>query len=740
MSRILKILGLKMKRFERDYRALSRLDITKDLDAQSIHISLKGIDWIPNPPPESLGLSPPQLLKLYYFMALTRRVDKEIASMSRKGLAFGKHLPATGNEATAVGASSALDDQDWLAPAIRDIGAFLVRGVPIEKILMQACGRKDGLTNGWDGSLHMGSKEKRIVGFISHLGTMLPIAVGCSFREIYNKTGNIALAFSGDGATSTGDIHEALNIASVMHLPLVVVVENNQWAFGTPNRLQFGVPTLALRVLGYGPNVEGYWIDGTNILTVYATVREAVRKARINNSITIIEAVSMRSGGHSLVDPYTSYVPTEQLEIWEKKDPIIRYKQTLIENGLALENELSKIDETIETEIRTAIEITERNPVPDGVGFKDRTYLSYSKNQIESPPPNKEGRKITYHEALSEAHREILKRDPSVFIIGEDIGISNGAFKITQGLSTELDGINWKEWWSRKIAPSQRRVIDAPLAEAGFCGLALGAVLGDKGLKAIVEFQYADFSSEAFKMIVNYAATQNSRNMGPVHVVFRMPSGWAPNTGPYHSINPESWYASTPGLKIVAPITGFDAKGLLKASVYDGNPVLFLDYKNYYRWRPETLPPELDLAVPEIDYEVPIGKARIVKEGKDISIITYGSQIFRVLEAVRKLEAGSKISIEVIDLRTILPYDRECVSKSVRKTSRALVTCEASQTGCFGNTIAHNIQEDNFDYLDAPVTLVAAADTIVPFSPNLEKLHLPTVEKLIEAIEKLLKY
>lgn len=724
--------------FEERYIELLNINPIKDLEEKSVHISSKGIDWISTPRIESAGLNPLQMLDLYYYMALVRRVDQELAKLSRQGIAFGKHLSSTGNEATAIGASYAANKDDWATLAIRDLGVFIVRGMSVAQILMQACGKRDGPTNGWDGSLHMGDKKKRVVGLISHLGTMVPIATGCSFYEKYKKEGNTVLAFCGDGASSTGDVHEALNIASVMKLPLVLIIENNQWAFGTPNQLQYNVPTLALRTLGYGPNVEGYWIDGTNILTIYTTVKKALEQARKENVITIIEAVSMRYEGHSLADPFTTYVPTEQLKVWQRKDPIDTYKKILLSQDFALEEDILKLDNRIKDEVGDAVSLMEKSPRPDSVDFEKKVFIPSPRHTNEMLFPSQKGRKITYHEAIHEALEEALEEDPDVFIIGEDVGISNGAFKITAGFSKKFDGLDWQEWWQKKEAPFQQRIIDAPLAEAGFCGLALGAALG--GLKAIVEFQYADFASEAFKMLVNYAATQNVKNMGPLHIVFRLPSGWAQSASQYHSVNPESWFASTPGLKIVAPITAFDAKGLFRASLQDGNPVLYLEYKNYYRRRPETLPPELNLAVPGHNYVVPIGKARIVKEGNDISIITYGSQIFRVLEAVQEIEKRLNTSVEVIDLRTIVPYDRDCISSSVRKTNKALVTCEAPRTGCFGNTIAQNIQEDNFEYLDGPVRLIAAADTPVPFASELEEAHLPTAEKLIIAIEELLKH
>lgn len=722
--------------FREDYDILTSVDPIKDLDNKSIHISSSGIDWIPAPPLESIGLSPPQLLNLYFYMALTRKVDEEIVKFFRKGLAFGKHLSSIGNEATAVGAVSALKKEEWVATAIRDLGVFIVRGMPIYKIFCQACGRIDSPTQGWDGSLHMGDKDLKIAGLISHLGTMAPIASGCAFAERYSDTDNAVLVFCGDGTTSSGDVHEALNIASVLDLPMVMVIENNQWAFGTPNRLEFRVPTLALRSLGYGRNVEGYWIDGTKILTVYETIKSALEKARKEKTITIIEAASMRLEGHSLADPFTTYVPAEQLEEWKKKDPIENYKNLLSVNGVLTAEDFSQIDAQMKDKVSEAAIAAEKSNRPNAKNIESRVFVPSPRNCIELINPPSNGKIITYHQAIQETIREEMGRDPDLFIVGEDIGVSHGPFKITEGLLRHFDGIDWKEHWKEKGYLPRKRVIDAPLAEAGFCGLALGAVLA--GLKAIVEFQYADFSSEAFKMLVNYAATQIARGFGPLPIVFRLPSGWAPNTSAYHSVNPESWFASTPGLKIVAPITAFDAKGMLRAAVRDGNPVLYLEYKGYYRLKPETLPLPLNLPIPEDDYIVPIGKARIVKEGKDLTVVSYSSQLFRVLEAVAEVEKSDGVSIEVIDLRTIVPYDKDAVSASVRKTNKVIVTCEAPATGCFGNTIVTNIIENDFDYLDAPVKLVAAADTPVPFAKELEEAHLPTTTKLILAIRELL--
>ncbi len=715
--------------------SLADLDFAKDLVGRTLRITVDGASW--ERTRGSKGVSKSDLLDLYYYLGLTRAVDLEMVKLSRKGLALGKSPRCLGNEATAVGAAICLRPEEWSTLAIRDLGVFLVRGIPISQILAQACGRSGGLTGGWDGNMHMGSRAAHIAGLVSHLGTLLCTATGCAFAEVYRDTGNAVLAFTGDGATSTGNFHEALNIASVLRLPLVVVIENNQWAFGTPNRLQFATPTLALRALAYGPNVEGCLVDGTDVLAVRDAVSSALERARTQRRITIIEAVTMRMDGHTLSDPFTRYVPADQLAVWQKKDPIALFSDVLLSSGSVDNNELRDIDDRIKVEVLEAALLAEASPPPGANNLTAKVFSQTPAHPVAMTAPTG-GKETTYHKAIHDALDEELMRNPDLFLIGEDIGVSDGAFKITEGLSRKYDGLNWSDSWNDATAFTQRRIIDAPLGESGFCGLAIGAAIS--GLSAIVEFQYADFSADAFKMLANYAATETVRGMGPLPIVFRLPSGWAPSTSIYHSVNPESWYGSTPGLKIVAPATAFDAKGLLKAAIRDGNPVLFLEYKGIYRLRPDSLPKELRLPVPVEDYVVPIGKARVVKEGIDLTVITYGSQLHRVCDAVARVEKERKTSIEIIDLRSLVPMDTACIETTARKTGKVLVTCEAPRTGCFGNTIVTEVMRSSFDYLDAPVQLLAAADTPVPFAPSLEAAHLPTTEKVVEALHKLLDY
>ncbi len=716
-------------------RDLDRLDPASDLDHRILHVSADGLAWLDLP---ACTLSTAERIELYRQMALTRAVDREIVKMLRKGLGYGKHLTCTGNEATAVGAVAAMRPREWATLAIRDLGAYIVRGVPIADLLAQVCGRTPGMTNGWDGSLHMGRPDARLVGLVSHLGTLVALGTGLAFAERYRDTDHAVLAFIGEGSTSTGDVHEALNIATVMHLPLVLVIENNQWAFGTPRSLQYAAPTLALRALAYGNDTEGYLIDGTNVTTVHATVATALERARRQRGVTIIEAMTMRLEGHSLADPFGTYVPAEQLAQWQDKDPVASFRARLLTERHADEPTLQALESRIAAEVLAAALEAEACPPPDGTDIERHVFAPSAVFGTSLADAPASGSHITYHRAIHDGLREELERDPTLFIVGEDIGISNGAFKVTEGFSREFDGVEWKTDWTAPTRPRQRRVIDAPIAEAGFCGLAAGAVL--QGLRAVVEFQYADFASEAFKMIVNYAATQQVRGMGPVPIVFRMPSGWAHNTSLYHSVNPESWFASSPGLKIVAPTTAFDAKGLLKAAIRDGNPVLFLEYKQHYRIVPDKLPAGMNLAVPAGDYVVPLGCARVVRAGRDATIVTYGSQIFRALEAASILARDEGASVEVIDLRSLIPLDIEAIRRSVARTSRVLVTCEAPRTGCYGATIVTEIVRHCFDDLDAPVTLVAAADTPVPFAPALEAAHLPTTPKIVEALRSILAH
>ena len=374
------------------WREVDQIRVPDDLEYRSLQLSSSGVAWHETPHIEDVPRA--VALKLYRDMALTRTTDREILKFLRKGLAYGKHLMCTGNEATAVGAASALRPTDWVGMAVRDLGAWVARGVALDKLLAQACGRTGGLTGGWDGSLHMADRSARVLGLISHLGTFVPVAAGCAFAAQYKGTDGVALVFCGDGATSTGDFHEGLNIAAVLDLPLVIVIENNQWAFGTPTRLQYALPTLALRALAYGRTVQGHLVDGTNVLTVFDTVRQAVERARAGHGISIIETVSMRLEGHSIADPFTTYVPAEQLAMWHEKDPIRTFRSTLLAAGLVTADELDATDAGIAEEVTAA---AVRGQAGHHLQIDDNDVLA--RGQPGRPtPPTRRGVRAALHE------------------------------------------------------------------------------------------------------------------------------------------------------------------------------------------------------------------------------------------------------------------------------------------------------------------------------------------------------
>ncbi|MBU6415510.1 hypothetical protein KGQ34_04720, partial [Patescibacteria group bacterium] len=418
-------------------------------------ITKEKIKWVPNPTsPSAVGLGREQCLALYKYMKQSRMIDDAIQKLSIQSIALGKHLKSSGNEASAVGATYAMEPQDWVFPAIRDMGAFLTRGMKPESIIAQACGRAMSPTKGWDASLHMADPSLRVIGLISPLGNMPCVAAGTAFAQIYLKQSGVTLAFCGEGASSQGDTHEALNLASVKRLPYVFVVENNQWGFGTPKELQYKVKTLAERARSYG--VDGYWVDGTNAIAVYAVVKEAVRRARESRQMTIIETVSLRYEGHSLADK-AEYMPKEQLEFWKEKDPLKTFPAMLIREGIAAHEDIDAIDRDIKEELDVVEKIVKASPYPDSHEIEKRVFAPSPEHPVSYVLPPAKGKHITYHAAIQEAMREEMERDPNLFLIGEDIGVSGGAFKITKGFLEQFDGLRWHDVWNTKIFFDERR-------------------------------------------------------------------------------------------------------------------------------------------------------------------------------------------------------------------------------------------------------------------------------------------
>src|SRR5689334_9545575 len=574
-----------------------------------------------------------------------------------------------------------MGSEDVGTPLHRDMGVHVARGVEPWRIFAQYMGRSDGPTHGRDGNVHVADSNLGLIAMVSHLPAMLPVAVGCALAFRIRDESRVAVGWYGEGASARGDAHEAMNFAGVRQLPVVFVCDNNQWAYSTPTHLEYAIEHIADRAQAYG--FEGVVVDGTDVLAVYREARRAIEKAREGGGPTLIECLTLRMEGHAVHDD-AFYVPKEMFEEWAKRDPLERFRNWLREHAELSDEEEGEIGEAVKRQLNEALRRAEESPWPEPATLLDGAYAA---------PED---------------------RDKRVFVLGEDVGVYGGAFKVTLGFQEEFG-----PW----------RVLDTPLSETAIVAGATGAAL--MGMRPVAEMQFADFVSCAWDHLVTIAAKQRWRVGTPVPIVVRLPSGGGFSGGPFHSQNPESSFAHIPGLKCVCPATPEDAKGLLISAIEDPNPVLFFEHKHLYR--------RIKAEVPEERYTVPIGKARTHREGTDISLITWGAMVYTADEAAKKLEADG-VSVEIIDLRTVMPWDRQAVLESVRKTSKVLVLHEDTRTGGFGAEIAATIAEEAFEDLDAPVKRLAAPDTPVPFSPVLEKAYIPQVEDVAKALRELAEY
>lgn len=651
------------------------------------------------------GLAPEVLLRLYQEMLYARLIEEKMLSLLRQGK-VSKWFSGIGQEAIAVGATLALRPEDYIFPLHRNLGVFTSRGMPLRKLFAQWQGKASGFTRGRDRSFHFGAPEYRVIGMISHLGAMLPVADGVALASNLEKESYIALAFIGDGGTSEGDFHEALNVASVWKLPVLFLIENNGYGLSTPVSEQYACERLSLRAIAYG--IEGYTIEGNNVLEVYHTIRDLAEKAREDRKPRLIEAVTFRMRGHEEASG-TKYVPPHLFKEWELRDPILNYERFLLSEGLLSEREVQALrrdlKKKIEEEIRPVLYEPEPTPEPAEV------YAPYEEELV--PPPADPGKRtLRFVDAISEGLRQAMQRDPKLILMGQDIAEYGGVFKVTEGF-VNLFG--------------KERVRNTPLCESAILGMSLGLAL--RNFSSMVEMQFADFVSYGFTQIVNNLAKNYYRWGVAPKVVVRLPTGAGVGAGPFHSQSLEGIFLHVPGLKIVYPSTAYDAKGLLTTALRDPNPVLFFEHKALYR--------SIQDIVPESYYNLPLGVARVARRGKDLSIITYGMGVVEALKVAESL--SPKVDIEVIDLRTLLPWDKETVADSVRRTHRVLVLYEGTYTAGVGAEIAAWIGEYLFEQLDAPVMRLASKDTPVPFSIPLEKDFLPW-GRLPEAVQKLLAY
>jgi len=648
------------------------------------------------------------LLKSLYSGLLKPRLIEEKMLILLRQNEISKWFSGIGQEAIAVGAAMAMEKDEYILPLHRNLGIFTTREVPLFRLFAQFQGKPSGFTKGRDRSFHFGTKEHHIIGMISHLGPQLAVADGIALADLLENKNKATLVFSGDGGTSEGDFHEALNVAAVWNLPVIFMIENNGYGLSTPNNEQFRFKSFTDKGPAYG--IEALQVDGNNVLEVYEAVKKAGDSIRIKPRPILIEALTFRMRGHEEASG-TKYVPQELFVKWAKKDPVENYEKYLLEQNVLSYAEMQEIRKGIKKEIDEAWAMVVKAPVvtADTAVELGDVYAPYKQVVIQPSSDNKVKRR--YVDAISDSIRESMEKYPKLVLMGQDVAEYGGVFKVTEGLAEKF---------------SKKRIINTPLCESAIIGAGLG--LSINNYKAIVEMQFADFVTCGFNQIVNNLAKVHYRWGQNADVVVRMPTGAGTAAGPFHSQSNEAWFFHTPGLKVVFPSSPYDAKGLLNASIEDPNPVLFFEHKFLYR--------SVSEEIPESYYTEPIGKARVITEGNDLTIITYGLPVIWAKEIISDLE---NYTVELIDLRTLLPWDKETVENSVKKTGRAIVITEDTLTGSIASEIAAYIGENCFQYLDSPVVRVGSLDTPVPFSPALEENFLPK-KRMKEKIQELLLY
>jgi len=648
-----------------------------------------------------------QLTNIYKNLLYPRLVEEKMLLLLRKG-EVSKWFSGIGQEAISVGATLALKEEEYILPVHRNLGVFTTRNVPLDRLFAQFQGKEQGYTKGRDRSFHFGSQEHHIIGMISHLASQLSVADGIALASKLEGKNEITLAFTGDGGTSEGDFHEALNVAAVWDLPVIFIIENNGYSISTPTSEQFRFKSFTEKGKAYG--IQALKINGNNVLEVYETVQKAARSMRRNPKPIIIEAETFRMRGHEEASG-TDYVPDELFKKWEKLDPIENFEQFILKEKILTGEDINNIHSTIKTEIDIAWNKTSHYNYPKANTQKELNdvYASHEPH-IKVPDFNKTSEK-RFVDALNEGLTQSLDKDEDLILMGQDIAEYGGVFKVTKDLMSKF---------------GKDRVRNTPLCESAIVGIGLG--LSIAGKKSVIEMQFADFVSCAFNQIVNNLAKTHYRWGQNVNVVLRMPTGAGSGGGPFHSQSTEAWFFHTPGLKIVYPSSPYDAKGLLNAAIEDPNPVLFFEHKGMYRSLTENVPDEY--------YTAQLGKGKVVKDGDDISIITYGMGVIWAKE----LQSQNKdIDLEIIDLRTLVPWDKEIIKHSVKKTGKTVILTEDSMTGAISGEIASWISDSLFEHLDAPVKRVGALDTPVPFNKNLEDNFLPK-NRFKTMVEELANY
>ncbi|NRB60958.1 MAG: dehydrogenase [Winogradskyella sp.] len=637
------------------------------------------------------NLNNEMLLKLYKSMLKPRMIEEKMLILLRQGK-ISKWFSGIGQEAIAVGVTMALDKEEYILPMHRNLGVFTTRDIPLNRLFGQWQGKASGFTKGRDRSFHFGTQDYKIVGMISHLGPQLGVADGIALANLLKKNNRVTAVFTGEGGTSEGDFHEALNVASVWQLPVLFCIENNGYGLSTPTSEQYYCKDLADRGKGYG--IESHIIDGNNVIEVYTKVNTLAESIRKNPRPVLIEFKTFRMRGHEEASG-TKYVPKELMEEWAKKDPIENYQSFLRDHGVLTEEEEVKMKEEIMQEIHDNLEIAfnEEFIDPNLTDELNDVYKSFVYQEIKGNNITKEIRLV---DAISEGLNQSMQRYDDLVIMGQDIAEYGGVFKITEGFVEEF---------------GKERVRNTPICESAIVETAMG--LSIAGMKAVMEMQFSDFVTSGFNPIVNYLAKSHYRWSQHADVVIRMPCGGGVSAGPFHSQTNEAWFTKTPGLKVIYPAFPYDAKGLLATAIEDPNPVLFFEHKGLYRSIRQDVPTEY--------YNLPFGKASTLRNGEAITIITYGAGVHWALEV---LNDNANINADLIDLRSLQPLDTKTIYASVKKTGKAIILQEDSLFGGISSDISSLIMENCFEYLDAPVKRVASIETPIPFATQLENQYL----------------